>query len=417
MGAETVKPLDVALEQLRSTAERIDLDSGIYEMLRRPKRSLVVSIPVKLESGDVQVFMGCRVQHNDARGPFKGGLRYHPGVTLDEVTALAMWMTWKCAVVDIPYGGAKGGVCCNPKELSNGELERLTRRYVNSVLDIIGPFRDVPAPDVYTDAQVMAWIMDTYSQLKGYSVPECVTGKPMVIGGSEGRIEATSRGVVLCAKETAKRLGVEMKGATVVVQGFGTVGSNAAKIAHDLGCSIVGVSDSQGGIHCKKGLNPYKVREHKAKTGSVVGYQECASVTNEELLELECDVLIPAALENQITATNAADVRAKIVVEAANGPTTAKADEILRERGVVVIPDILANAGGVTVSYLEWVQNLEREHWSLEEVNRKLTDKMLTAFNDIYKQAKEAESDMRTVALGRGIGRVGEAMKTLGIWP
>jgi glutamate dehydrogenase/leucine dehydrogenase len=417
MGAETVKPLDVALEQLKSTAERIDLDSGIYEMLKRPKRSLVVSIPVKLESGDVQVFMGCRVQHNDARGPFKGGLRYHPCVTLDEVTALAMWMTWKCAVVDIPYGGAKGGVCCNPKELSKGELERLTRRYVNSILDIIGPFRDVPAPDVYTDAQVMAWIMDTYSQLKGYSVPECVTGKPMVIGGSEGRIEATSRGVVLCVKETAKRLGVEMKGATVVVQGFGTVGSNAAKIAHDLGCSIVGVSDSQGGVYCKKGLNPYKVREHKAKTGSVVGYQECASVTNEELLELECDVLIPAALENQITATNAADIRAKIVAEAANGPTTAKADEILREKGVFVIPDILANAGGVTVSYLEWVQNLEREHWSLEEVNQKLANKLLTAFNNIYKRAKEEESDMRTVALELGIGRVGEAMKTLGIWP
>ena len=417
MGAETVKPLDVALEQLKSTAERIDLDSGIYEMLRRPKRSLMVSIPVKLESGDVQVFMGCRVQHNDARGPFKGGLRYHPHVTLDEVTALAMWMTWKCAVVDIPYGGAKGGVCCNPKELSKGELERLTRRYVNSILDIIGPFRDVPAPDVYTDAQVMAWIMDTYSQLKGYSVPECVTGKPMVIGGSEGRIEATSRGVVLCVKETTQRLGMKLKGATVVVQGFGTVGWNAAKIAHDLGCRIVAVSDSQGGVCCEKGLNPYKVRAHKAKTGSIIGYERCSGVTNEELLELECDVLIPAALENQITATNATEIRARIVAEAANGPTTAKADEILREKGVVVIPDILANAGGVTVSYLEWVQNLERDHWSLEEVNRKLADKMLTAFNDIYKQAKEEESDMRTVALGRGIGRVGEAMKTLGIWP
>ncbi len=417
MRAEIVRPLDVALEQLKSTAERIDLDPGIYEMLKRPKRSLVVSIPVKLENGEVKVFMGCRVQHNDARGPFKGGLRYHPDVTLDEVTALAMWMTWKCAVVDIPYGGAKGGVCCNPKELSKGELERLTRRYVSSILDIIGPFRDVPAPDVYTDAQVMAWIMDTYSQLKGYSVPECVTGKPIVIGGSEGRIEATSRGVVLCVKETAKRLGVEMKGATVVVQGFGTVGWNAAKIAHDLGCSIVGVSDSQGGVYCKKGLNPYEVREHKAKTGSVVGYQECASVTNEELLELECDVLIPAALENQITATNAADIRAKIVAEAANGPTTAKADEILREKGVFVIPDILANAGGVIVSYLEWVQNLEREHWALEEVNRKLANKMLNAFNDVYERAKDEELDMRTIALGQGIGRVGEAIKTLGIWP
>ncbi len=417
MGAEIIKPLDVALEQLKITAERIDLDSGIYEMLKRPKRSLRVSIPVKLENGEVKVFMGCRVQHNDARGPFKGGLRYHPDVTLDEVSALAMWMTWKCAVVDIPYGGAKGGVSCNPKALSKDELERLTRRYVNSILDIIGPFRDVPAPDVYTDAQVMAWIMDTYSQLKGYSVPECVTGKPIVLGGSEGRIEATSRGVVFCVKETAQRLGVKLKGATVVVQGFGNVGWNAAKIAHDSGCKIVAVSDSKGGVYCEKGLNPYKIRDHKAKTGSVVGYERCAGVTNEELLELECDVLIPAALENQITKTNAAEIEARIVAEAANGPTTAKADEILREKDVVVIPDILANAGGVTVSYLEWVQNLEREHWSLEEVNRKLANKLLTAFNDIYERAKKEEADMRTVALEQGIGRVGEAMKTLGIWP
>jgi len=417
LGAERISPLDVALEQLRITAERIDLEPGVYELLKHPKRSLIVSIPIKLDNGEVGVFMGCRVQHNDARGPFKGGIRYHPDVTLDEVTALAMWMTWKCAVADIPYGGAKGGVCCNPKEMSKEELERLTRRYVNALLDIIGPFRDVPAPDVYTDAQVMAWIMDTYSQFKGYSVPECVTGKPIILGGSEGRTDATSRGVVICVREATKRLGMKMKGSTVTVQGFGNVGWNAAKIAYDLGCKIIAVSDSSGGICCKKGVNPYKVYEHKKKSGSVIDYKGCGSITNEELLELKCDILIPAALENQITKANAANIKAKIVAEGANGPTTPEADRILCEKRVFLIPDILANAGGVTVSYLEWVQNLVREHWSLGEVNRKLEYKMLKAFNNVYEIVEKEKLDMRTVALMLGIGRVGEAIRTLGIWP
>jgi len=409
--------LCIALEQLRIASEKLKLDPGIHEMLEHPKRSLIVSIIIKMDNGDIGVFAGCRVQHNDARGPFKGGIRYHPNVSLDEVTALAMWMTWKCAVVDIPYGGAKGGVCCNPKEMSPGELERLTRRYTSLILDVIGPYRDVPAPDVYTDAQTMAWIMDTYSQFKGYSVPECVTGKPLSVGGSEGRVEATSLGVVACAREAAKHTGLRFKGATVAVQGYGNVGWNAAKIAHDMGCKIVAVSDSIGGIHCPKGLNPYKVYKHKSKTGSVVNYKECEDITNEELLETKCDILIPAALENQITKTNADRIKAKIVVEAANGPTTPEADKVLSEKGTVLVPDILANSGGVTASYYEWVQNLTREHWTLEEVNRKLENKIVKAFNDVHKLTKQEESNMRIAALMLGVGRVSEAIKTLGLWP
>jgi glutamate dehydrogenase/leucine dehydrogenase len=409
--------LAVACEQLRIAAEKLNLEFGIHEMLRHPKRSLVVSITVKMDNNETCVFTGCRVQHWDARGPFKGGIRYHPNVTLDEVTALAMWMTWKCAVVDIPYGGAKGGVCCNPKEMSKGELERLTRRYTSLLLDFIGPYRDVPAPDVYTDAQTMAWIMDTYSQFKGYSVPECVTGKPISVGGSEGREEATSRGVVICAREAARNLGLRLRGATVAVQGYGNVGWNAAKIAHKIGCKIVAVSDSTGGIYCPKGLNPYKIYEHKSKTGSVVNYKGCENITNEELLKTKCDILIPAALENQITEANADKIKAKIVAEGANGPTTPEADKALYEKGTCLVPDILANSGGVTASYFEWVQNLTREHWTLEEVNRKLENKMIKAFNDVQKLAKQEESDIRTAALMLGVGRVAEAIKTLGLWP
>jgi glutamate dehydrogenase/leucine dehydrogenase len=409
--------LDTALEQLKIAAEKLNLDPGIHEMLKHPKRSLIVSITIKMDNGEIATFPGCRVQHNDARGPFKGGIRYHPNVTLDEVTALAMWMTWKCAVVDIPYGGAKGGVCCNPKKISINESERLTRRYTSLILDVIGPYRDVPAPDVYTDAQTMAWIMDTYSQFKGYSVPECVTGKPISIGGSEGRAEATSLGVVVCAREAAKVVGLKFKGATVAVQGYGNVGWNAAKIAHDMGCKIVAVSDSMGGIYCKNGLNPYHVYEYKSKTGSVVNFKGCRNITNEELLETKCDILIPAALENQITEANADKVKAKIVAEGANGPTTPEADKILNEKEIMLVPDILANSGGVTASYYEWVQNLTREHWTLEEVNRKLENKMVKAFNDVYNIMRKEESDMRTAALILGVGRVAEAIKTLGLWP
>jgi glutamate dehydrogenase (NAD(P)+) len=411
-------PLDVALEQLEIAAEILKLDQGVHAFLKRPKRTLTVSIPIKMDDHDICVFWGCRVQHVDARGPFKGGIRYHPNVDLAEVTALAMWMTWKCAVVDIPYGGAKGGVCCNPKQMSKAELERITRRYTNMLLDFIGPHRDVPAPDVYTDAQTMAWIMDTYSRFKGYSVPECVTGKPIVLGGSEGRAEATSLGVMICVREAAERLGVKMKGASIVVQGYGNVGWNAARVAYDMGAKIVAVSDSRGGVYNPVGLNPYEVFEHKERTGSVLGFKKAKTeVTNDEILQLECDILIPAALENQITQANAGKIKAKIIGEGANGPTTPRADKILHEKGAFLIPDILANAGGVTASYFEWVQNLTREHWTLEEVNRKLENKMVRAFDDVYATMKKEETTMRTAALLLGVGRVAEAIKTLGLWP
>ncbi len=413
-----IAPLDVALEQLDIAAEILELAPGVHEFLKRPKRTLTVSIPIRMDKGDLRIFWGCRVQHIDARGPFKGGIRYHPCVDLAEITALAMWMTWKCAVVDIPYGGAKGGVCCNPKEMSKAELERLTRRYTNMLLDFIGPHRDVPAPDVYTDAQTMAWIMDTYSRFKGYSVPECVTGKPIIVGGSEGRAEATSRGVIICVREATKRLGIKMKGATVAVQGYGNVGWNAAKIAHDWGAKIVAVSDSKGGIYNQEGLNPYKVFEHKENTGSVMGFRNMKQeVTNEELLEVNCKILIPAALENQITKANASNIRAKIIAEGANGPTTPKADKIIQEKKIFLVPDILANAGGVTTSYFEWVQNLTREHWALEMVNQKLENIMIKAFDDVYNTMKKEETNMRTAALLLGVGRVADAIKILGLWP
>jgi glutamate dehydrogenase/leucine dehydrogenase len=414
---EKPDPLDIALQQLSATAEKLGLDDGVHEILRHPKRALIVSIPVKMDNGEVKVFMGCRVQHNDARGPYKGGIRYHPEVTLSEVTALAMWMTWKCAIIDIPYGGAKGGVCCNPKEMSIGELERLTRRYTSMLLDFIGPYQDVPAPDVYTDAQTMAWIVDTYSRFKGYSVPEVATGKPIVIGGLLGREEATSRGVTFCVREATKHIKMPLKGSSVAVQGFGSVGWNAARILSEMGCKIVAVSDSQGGIHDPKGVNPIAAFEHKEKTGSVLGFRRSEKITNEELLELKCDILVPAALENQITKANAAKIKAKVLAEAANGPTTPEADTILREKEVFIIPDILANSGGVAASYFEWVQNLTRERWTEEEVNRKLEVKMVKAFDDVYELSKGQKIDMRTAALMLGVGRVAEAIKTLGLWP
>jgi len=412
-----IKALDVALQQLDIAAEILDLEPGIHELLKRPKRSLIVSVPIKMDNGEIKVFMGCRVQHNDARGPYKGGVRYHPCVDLDEVTALAMWMTWKCAVAKIPYGGSKGGVCCNPKEMSASELERLTRRYTSMILQVIGPYQDVPAPDVYTDAQTMAWIMDTYSQFKGYLVPEVVTGKPLHLDGSEGREEAVSRGLMFCIREAAKRLKMRLKGATVAIQGYGKVGWNAAKLLHNEGLKIVAVSDSKGGIWNTRGINPVKVFQHKRKTGSVVGFKGCSNITNQELLESECDILIPAALENQITKANAGNVKARMIAEGANGPTTPDASKILDEKRVFVIPDILANAGGVTVSYFEWVQNLHREHWTKEDVNRRLESKMVSAFVDVFDTTKKYETDMRTAALMLGVGRVVQALKSLGLWP
>lgn len=409
--------LTVAQEQLRLAVEKLRLEKGLYEILKRPKRSIMVSVTIKLDNHSIGVFDGCRVQHWDVLGPFKGGLRYHPNVTLEEVTALAMWMTWKCAVVGLPYGGAKGGIACDPKRLSISEQERLTRRYVSLIVDYLGPHRDVPAPDVYTNAQTMAWIMDTYSQLKGYSIPESVTGKPVEIGGSEGRVCATAQGVALCVREATEKLSMKMKGATVAVQGYGNVGYNAAGILHSMGCKIVAVSDSVGGVYCEDGLNPYNLRVHKNKTGTVQGCEGATDITNAELLTSECDILVPAALENQLTKANADQIKAKIVAEGANGPTTPEADRILFEKGICLVPDILANSGGVTVSYFEWVQNLTREHWTLDEVNQKLETKMIKAFQDVHKLSEKEESDMRTAALMLGVGRVAHALKTRGLWP
>lgn len=409
--------LNVALEQLRLAAEKLQIEAGLYEILKAPKRCLIVSVPIKLDNGEIRVHTGVRVQHSDIRGPFKGGIRYHPNVSLDEVTALAMWMTWKCAVVDLPYGGAKGGISCNPKLMSNGELERLTRRYVSLIFDYLGPHRDVPAPDVYTNAQTMAWIMDTYSQIKGYSIPESVTGKPLQVGGSEGRAQATSLGLVFCVREAAKAINLKLRGRKVAVQGYGNVGGNVAKILYNLGCHIVAVSDSKGGVSCPTGLNPYEIQEHKSKTGSVVNFGKGENVTNEELLQIDCDILVPAALENAITENCANGIKAQIVAEGANGPTTPEADKILSEKRMFLIPDILANAGGVSVSYFEWVQNLTREHWTLKEVNQKLENKMVKAFNDVYVLSKKEQTEMRTAALMLGVGRVADATKTLGLWP
>lgn len=409
--------LTVAQEQLRLAVEKLRLEKGLYEILKRPKRSIMVSVTIKLDNHSIGVFDGCRVQHWDVLGPFKGGLRYHPNVTLEEVTALSMWMTWKCAVVGLPYGGAKGGIACDPKRLSISEQERLTRRYVSLIVDYLGPHRDVPAPDVYTNAQTMAWIMDTYSQLKGYSIPESVTGKPVEIGGSEGRVCATAQGVALCVREATEKLSMKMKGATVAVQGYGNVGYNAAGILHSMGCKIVAVSDSVGGVYCEDGLNPYNLRVHKNKTGTVQGCEGATDITNAELLTSECDILVPAALENQLTKANADQIKAKIVAEGANGPTTPEADRILFEKGICLVPDILANSGGVTVSYFEWVQNLTREHWTLDEVNQKLETKMIKAFQDVHKLSEKEESDMRTAALMLGVGRVAHALKTRGLWP
>ena len=409
--------LSVALSQLKLASKKLELDSGMHKMLSKPKRSISVSLDIHMDNNSVGVFNGIRVQHWDARGPFKGGIRYYPNITIDEVTALAMLMTWKCAIADIPFGGAKGGVCIDTKKMSKHELERLTRRYVSLIADYLGPHRDIPAPDMYTDAQTMAWIMDTYSQLKGYSIPESVTGKPVEIGGSWGRVEATGRGVIFCVKQAMQNNQRKLKGATVAIQGFGNVGYNAAVAAQEEGCKVIAVSDSTGGIYCQDGLNPESVLAHKEQAKTVQGYKGCKNITNRELLELQCDVLIPAALENQITIKNADKIKAKMVAEAANGPTTPDADKALYEKDICLIPDILANSGGVTVSYFEWVQNLTREQWPLEMVNRKLEEKMTKAFNDVVNLAEKEESDMRTGALMLGVGRVANAIKTLGLWP
>jgi len=410
-------PYEMALQQYDAVAERLDIDPGIRELLRHPETALEVAFPVRMDDGSIKVMKGYRVIHSTARGPGKGGIRYHPAVTLDEVKALAMWMTWKCAVVGIPFGGAKGGVVCNPKEMSGGEIERLTRRFTTEISGLIGPYTDIPAPDVYTNAQVMAWIMDTYSTQKGQFVPGVVTGKPIPLGGSLGRNEATARGCVFVIRRAAKHLGMPMDRLRVAIQGYGNAGSVAASLLHADGCKIVAASDSKGGVYCEKGLDPDKVLAHKKLTGSVVGAEGTEPISNADLLELDCDVLVPAALENQITAENAPRVRAKVVAEAANGPTTPEADDILFDKGVMVIPDILANAGGVTVSYFEWVQNLMVYYWTEDEVNKKLEDIMNRSFDAVFDMAQKKKVHMRSAAYMLAISRVAEAAKLRGIYP
>lgn len=434
-----------ACDQIARISKMLDIKKGIGEYLQHPQRELTVNFPVKMDNGDIEIFTGYRIQHNNARGPCKGGIRYHPGVSLDEVRALAMRMTLKTAVVGIPYGGAKGGVICNPKTMSEGELERLTRRFTAEMSVFIGPEKDIPAPDVYTNEQTMAWIMDTYSTIKGYSVPGVVTGKPLHIGGSLGRREATARGCMFVIREALKNMdykvcspeewhkrsresgtpppdgdegtGYMFDEATVAIQGFGNVGAISAQLLSEKGAKVVAVSDSRGGILNKDGIDIGKVLEYKDKTGSVVGFEGTEELDTKQVLEVECDVLVPAALGNQITEKNAGDIKAKMVAEAANGPTTPDADKILSDRNITVLPDILVNAGGVTVSYFEWVQGLQSFFWSEREVNLKLKDIMVKAYSEVVNMCQAQDVNLRTGAYMLAVKRVADAIMHRGIFP
>jgi glutamate dehydrogenase (NAD(P)+) len=408
---------DTALAQLDEAAELMGLAPGVHEILRAPKRALIVSVPFRMEDGSTRVCQGYRVHHNVTRGPAKGGIRYHPDVDLDEVKALAMWMTWKCAVVGIPFGGAKGGVAVDTKQLSRAELERMTRRYASEILPFIGPERDIPAPDMNTNEEIMSWIMDTYSQNTGYSVPGVVTGKPVAIGGSRGRGGATSRGVMYMVFSTLKSLGVGLEEVTVAIQGYGKVGGYAAQLLHDAGCRVVAVSDVVGGLYRERGLDPEAINRHKKEAGGVSGFPGAEPLSNAELLEIDCDVLIPAAVEGVISVKNADAVKARVVCEAANGPVTFEGDKVLNDRGVFVVPDILANSGGVTVSYFEWVQDIQAYFWSEEEVNERLRQILERAFGEVYQLAKDKDMTMRQAAHWIGVGRVAEAHLTRGLFP
>ncbi|MCL5266357.1 MAG: Glu/Leu/Phe/Val dehydrogenase [Chloroflexi bacterium] len=408
---------EVAQQQFNIVADLLELAPDVREVLRYPKRELIVHFPVKMDDGTVKMFTGFRVQHNIARGPAKGGVRYHPDVTLEEVKALAMWMTWKCAVVGIPYGGAKGGVICDPKKMSVGEIERLTRRYTSEIALLIGPESDIPAPDLNTSAREMGWMMDTYSMQKGYSVPAVVTGKPLSIGGSEGRREATGRGVTFAIQEAARHLNMDLLDSKIVVQGIGNVGGAAADLLSRTGAKIVGLSDSKAGVFNSKGLNVAEILRYKNENGTLQGFPEADAVTNAELLELPCDILVPAAIQSQITGENAPCIKTKVVAEGANGPTTPQADDVLNDRGIFLIPDILANAGGVTVSYFEWVQDLQSLFWSEEEINARLEKIMTKAFRDVYNTARERKLDMRSAANVLAVSRVVQAFRDRGIYP
>lgn len=407
---------DQALAQLDRGAQRLGLEPYIVERLRHPKRILEVSVPVRRDDGNVQVFRGYRVQHNVDRGPAKGGIRYHPDVSLDDVSALAFWMTMKCALVNLPYGGAKGGVVCDPKTLSEGELERLTRRYASEISILIGPDKDIPAPDMNTNEKIMGWIMDTYSSQVGHSVPGVVTGKPVEIGGTLGRREATGRGVFFIVQELARVKNWQLKDLRIAVQGFGNVGSNAARILREAGARIVGISDATGGVADPNGIDIDDARRHSEKE-TLSSYRKGRAVTNRELLEMDCDVLIPAALENQITADIAPRIKARFIVEGANGPTSPEADRLLNERGVTVVPDILANAGGVTVSYFEWVQDLQAFFWDEEEVRGRLRAILLRAFQEVWRVAGENKTDLRLAAFLVALDRLAKAIRQRGLFP
>jgi glutamate dehydrogenase (NAD(P)+) len=414
---EDLNPYRIAQIQFDIAAEYLKLDQGLRQILRTPKRVLEVSIPTKMDNGQVKVFSGYRVQHNVARGPAKGGIRYHPSVTLDEVKALAAWMTWKTATVNIPYGGGKGGVICDPKRMTKPELERMTRRYTSEILPLIGPEKDIPAPDMYTDSQTMAWIMDTYSMTKGYSSLGVVTGKPLSIGGSEGRNEATARGCLVAVEEACRVKKMSVRGASVAIQGFGNAGSLAAKLFAEKKARVIAISDSRGGVFNSRGIDPLKAMRYKERSGTVVGMPGTSRISNDELLAMKCDILIPAALENVITLNNADQIKAKIVAEAANGPTTPHADEVLARKGIMLLPDILANAGGVTVSYFEWVQDLQSFFWSEAEVNAKLESVMRRAFMEVHESARKHRTHMRTGAYCLAVGRVADATLVRGLFP
>ncbi len=410
-------PFELAQEQLQRVARAFGIDQNLVNVLRQCKKAVVVSIPVSMDDGTIQTFEGYRVQHNIARGPSKGGIRYHPDVTLDEVKALAMWMTWKCALMNIPFGGAKGGVICNPKTMSRVELQKMTRRFTSEIINEIGPEKDIPAPDVGTDPAVMAWIFDTYSMNKGHSVLGVVTGKPLNVGGSLGRLEATSRGCLYCIREALRKRDRSVAGTTIAIQGFGNVGSFLAQFMAEEGATVVAVSDSTGGVYNPAGLDVSAVLAHKQETGQISGLRGADPITNEELLLIDCDVLAPCALEQVITTDNADKVRANIICEGANGPTTPAADDILEDRGVLVLPDVLANAGGVVVSYFEWVQGLQEYFWKENEVNARLNDIMTRAFNETWGTMDAKQASMRVAAYGLAVQRVAEATLTRGLYP
>jgi glutamate dehydrogenase (NAD(P)+) len=410
-------PFDIAREQLRRVAEIFAIDQRLVNVLQECKKAVVVSVPVTMDDGTITAFEGYRVTHNIARGPSKGGIRYHPDVTLDEVKALAMWMTWKCALMNIPFGGAKGGVVCNPKTLSRGELERMTRRYTTEIINEIGPEKDIPAPDVGTDPTVMAWIFDTYSMNKGHSVLGVVTGKPLNVGGSLGRLEATARGALYCIQEAVRKRELRLDGLRVAVQGFGNVGSYLARFLAEEGSTVVAISDSTTGLYNPKGIDVPTALAHKQETGTLQGLRGADEITNEDLLLVDCDVLAPCALEQVITSDNADKVKATIICEGANGPITPTADEILEDKGVLILPDILANAGGVVVSYFEWVQGLQEYFWKEPEVNSKLRDITTRAFNETWSSSQDREIGMRAASYGVAVGRVAEATVTRGLYP